>query len=155
MKKILMLFFLMILYFHSPAAAEVIETGKEIEVKNAAAKSFIYKTLDHWIVKESSDFYHEKYNANQVMMDPPEMSAIRIWIKEVKRKPVLSEYTHIVRIYLPFDGITLNEKTEIKAADTIVLAVNTDFIAFANSNNPHLIAKSVKLMDYDHKDMKK
>ncbi|MCH6269525.1 hypothetical protein [Neobacillus citreus] len=155
MKKILLLVPLLTLLFHHPVTAEPIETGEEFEVKDIATKSFIYNSLNFWIFRESSDFYHKKYNANSVMPDPMEMKDIRIWIKEVKRQPGSFEYTHIVRIYLPFDGIILNEKIKMKTADTLIFAVNTDYIAFANCSNPHLFEKTFELLDYYHKVIEK
>ncbi len=151
MKKVFFVLILAIFYFSGSATAEIVETGKEVELKGTASKSFIYQALQPWIGHDASNIYFQKYKAKDVMMEGPRMQDIRVWIKEVKTTPNSTRYTHIIRFNIPYVRVVLDEKKELKAVDTLIYGVNMD--NFTNYSNPDLISKSVKLFDFYHKNI--
>jgi hypothetical protein len=128
MNKVLLML-VMIFFFVSGnvSAADIVETGKEAEIKDHATKMFIYGTLETWVVMHTSDIYREKYHAKSILREGPRPENIRIWIQPVKSaSPELDgiEYTHIIRITFPYEKVVVDDKKEIKAVDTLVYAVN-------------------------------
>ncbi|WP_286228508.1 hypothetical protein [Neobacillus mesonae] len=127
-KVVLML--VMIFFFASGngSAAEMKVTGKEVEIKDQVTKMFIYGTLETWIVMHASDIYRKEYRATSVLREGPKPENIRIWIQPMKKVSKESsdgiEYTHLIRITLPYEKVVIDNKKEIKAVDTLVYAVN-------------------------------
>ncbi|MEK5063681.1 hypothetical protein [Cytobacillus sp. FSL R5-0596] len=129
MNKIVLLL-VMIFIFDSGnvSAADISETGKEVEVRDQATKMFIYGTLEEWVIMHASNIYQEEYNAKSVLREGPKPENIRIWIqpaKKVSKEPSDGiEYTHLIKITLPYEKVVIDNKKEIKAVDTLVYAVN-------------------------------
>lgn len=129
MNKVVLLL-VMIFFFVSRNvyAANIKETGKEVEIKDQATKMFIYGTLEPWVVIHASDIYQKEYHARSVSREGPKPEKIRIWIQPMESGAGKSsdgiEYTHLIRITLPSEKVIIDDKKEIKAVDTLVYAVN-------------------------------
>jgi hypothetical protein len=154
MKKSLpILFAFLFLILCSPTgntnAEEIIETGKEVEIKEYAPKMFIYEALHPWVGFDTSDFYLKKYHARKsVEMEGPKRENIRIWIKIIKSGE--TNFTHVITIFLPYEKVMIDGKKQMKAADRLTYAVNANQLAFCPNSDPNN-KKSIKLIRYYHK----
>ena len=151
MKKVgLMLGMLFFFMTGSGTSAEFFETGEEIEVKDQATKMFIYESLNTWMTHDISDFYHEKYKANSIEWEGPKPENIRIWIKEVKHTPYnRTPYTHVIRVFLPYENVIVDKKQDINSADTYIYAVNAHLLSSCPESGKS--EKEIKLIDTYHK----
>lgn len=132
------------------SATELMETEKEVEVTDEATKTFIYQSLDPWITLHVSDMYKQKYQTkHSIGWTGPKPEKIRIWMKEVK--PGLGEqtYTHVVRVYLPFDEVTLDNNVKMVTADTFIYAVNATQLSACPDGRK--LNSQVKLIKWYHK----
>ncbi len=149
-KVVLMLGMLLFFVAGNVSASEFVETGKEVEVKDQATKMFIYESLQTWMTHDISDFYHKKYKANSVQWGGPKPEEIRIWIKGVKPTPENRKgYTHLIRVFLPYENVIVDDKREIKAADTFVYAVNAGLLSLCPESGKS--EKEIKLINSYHK----
>lgn len=64
-----------------------------------------------------------------------ESENIRIWIQEAKPNPGEASYTHIVKVYIPYEKIIINDKKEIKTADTFVFAIDGDMFSLCSESH--------------------
>ena len=150
MKKItLMLVMAFFFIVGNASASELIETGKEVEVKEYAPKMFIYQALHTWMTHDVSDYYHKKYNAKSVEWEGPKPEKIRIWIKDIKPNSGDRTHTHVVRVFLPYEKVIIDDKREIKAADTFIYAINADLLSLCPESGKS--EKEIKLIDSYHK----
>lgn len=134
----------------SASASELIETGKEVEVKDYAPKMFIYQTLHVWMRHDVSEYYRKKYDAKKsVEWKGPNPEKIRIWIKDIKRGSDDRIHTHIVRVFLPYEKVIIDGKKEIKAADTFIYAINADMLSLCPESGKS--EKEIKLIESYHK----
>jgi hypothetical protein len=131
------------------SASEMIKTGEEVEIKDGAAKSFIYESLRVWMDQDISKLYHRKYNADSVEWKGPEREKVRIWIREVKSNPGPAGYTHVIRIFLPYENVIVNNRKEVKSADTVIYAVNARFLSLCPESGKS--EKEIKLLRTVHK----
>ncbi|WP_316572062.1 hypothetical protein [Neobacillus sp. YIM B06451] len=148
MKVPLMLVMVFFLIVGNASASELIETGKEVEVKEFASKTFIYQVLHTWMVHDASDYYIKKYKAKSVGWEGPKLEKIRIWIKDIKPSTDRT-YTHVVRVFLPYEKVIIDDKKEIKAADTFIYAINANFLPFCPESGKS--EKEIKLINSYHK----
>ena len=151
MKKVVLML-VMIFFFvaGNVSASEFFETGKEVEVKDQATKMFIYESLQTWMTHDISDFYHKKYKAESIQWEGPKPEKIRIWIKEVKPSPGnRTTYTHVIRVFLPYENVIVNDKKEIKSADTFIYAVNAGLLSLCPESGKS--EKEIKLINNFHK----
>lgn len=154
MRKFLMVLtfsVLSVMIFSGFASAEIVSTGDNVEINDVPTKSFLYQAIEPWTSFDSHDYYINNYNAKHVMTELPNMTDIRIWIKEVQTTPSEPIYSHIVKIQLPNMRVVLDEKTELEVVDTLTYGINVN--NFAHYSNPELIQKSVKLLDFNHKEI--
>lgn len=150
MKKILLMLALAFFFLGSDASAEVIGEGKVVEIKDKTTKTFMYQILSiPYIHHIASDFYHKKYNAESIGWGELESENIRIWIQEAKPTPGEAGYTHIVKVYIPYEKIIINGKKEIKTADTFVFAIDGDMFSLCSESGKTL--EQVKLINHYHK----
>jgi hypothetical protein len=146
-----MLMLVMIFFFvaGNVSAADIIETGKEVEIKDNATKNFVYLSLRQRLIHDIWNMYREKYNAKGLEMEHPETKDIKIWIKEAITAPGTQRFTHVIRLYLPYPKVVVDEKKSMKTADICIYAVNAqDLSAYADRS---LAQKSVKLIKCYHK----
>lgn len=148
-KVVLMLVMLFFFVAGNVSASEFVETGKEVEVKDQAAKMYIYESIGTWMTHDISDFYHKKYKAKSIQWDGPRPEKIRIWIKEVKPSLGDKTYTHVIRVFLPYENVIVNDKKEIKAADTFIYAVNAGLLSLCPESGKS--EKEIKLINSYHK----
>lgn len=150
MKKIILMLVMVFFFIVGDASAsEFIETGKEVEVKDQAAKMYIYESLETWMTHDVSDFYHKKYKAESIQWGGPKPEKIRIWIKEVKPGFGDRTYTHVIRVFLPYENVIINETKQIKAADTFIYAVNANLLSLCPESGKS--EKEIKLINTFHK----
>lgn len=154
MRKFLLVFTLTVLFIMNLPGftfAEIVRTGDEVEIKDIPTKSFIYQALEPWTGYDSHNYYNKNYNAKSVLTEGPKMTDIRIWVKEVQTTSRGPIYSHIVKIQLPNMRVVLDEKIELRVFDTITYGVNMNNIT--DYSNPDAIQKSVKLLDFNHKEI--
>jgi hypothetical protein len=150
LKKVALMLAMVIFFIVGNASAsDFIETGKEVEVKDQAAKMYIYESLETWMTHDVSDFYHKKYKAESIQWDGPNPEKIRIWIKEVKPGSGDRPYTHVIRVFLPFEKVIINDKKGIKSADTFIYAVNAGMLSLCPESGKS--EKEIKLINSYHK----
>lgn|SRR5690606_21188642 len=136
MKKILLILAIAFFTVGSGASAEVAGEGEVIEIKDKTTKTFMYQILSMpYIHHVASDFYHKKYNAESIGWGGLESENIRIWIQEAKPNPGEASYTHIVKVYIPYEKIIINDKKEIKTADTFVFAIDGDMFSLCSESH--------------------
>jgi hypothetical protein len=151
MKKILLMLAIAFFCVGSSASAEVTGEGKVVEIKDKATKTFMYQILSMpYIHHITSDFYHKKYNADSIGWGKLEAENIRIWIQEAKPTPGEASYTHIVKVYIPNEKIIINNKKEIKSADTFVFAIDGDMFSLCSESGK--TENQVKLLKHYHKE---
>ncbi|MGA5690667.1 hypothetical protein [Cytobacillus pseudoceanisediminis] len=129
MNKVVLILVMILFFVSGNVFATVIsEKGKEVEIKDQATKMFIYGTLESWVIMHASDIYRKEYNAKTVLREGPKPENIRIWIQPMKKVSKETsdgiEYTHLIRVTLPYEKVVIDDKKEIKAVDTLVYAVN-------------------------------
>ncbi|MFD0769010.1 hypothetical protein ACFQZ1_08890 [Bacillus sp. CGMCC 1.60114] len=151
MKKITLMLVIVFFFIVGNAyASNFIETGKEVEVKEYAPKMFIYQSLHVWMTHDVSEYYHKKYNAKKsVGWEGPNPDKIRIWIKEIKPGSVDRTHTYIVRVFLPYEKVIIDNKKEIKAADTFIYAINANLFSLCPESGKS--EKEIKLINSYHK----
>jgi hypothetical protein len=162
MKNLFVIFFTTLLIFGMSGSAsaggsvpknpsvEVAGTGKVIEIKDQATKTFMYQILSNpYILHIASDFYHKKYNAKSIGWGELESEKIRIWIQEAKPTSGEASYTHIVKVYIPNEKIIINDKKEIKTSDTYVFAIEGDLFSLCSESGK--TEEQVKLISHIHK----
>jgi hypothetical protein len=153
MKKILLILVIAFFTVGSGASAEVAGEGEVIEIKDKTTKTFMYQILSFpYIHHVASDFYHKKYNAESIGWGGLESENIRIWIQEVKPTPGEDSYSHIIKVYIPYEKIIINNKKEIKTADTFVFAINGDMFSLCSESGK--TEKQVKLIKHYHKEQR-
>lgn len=154
MNKVVLLLVITFFFVSGNVTADTIkETGKEVEIKDQATKMFIYGTLEPWVVMHASDIYQKEYHARSVSREGPKPENIRIWIQPLESGVDKSsdgiEYTHIIRISLPYEKVIINDKKEIKAVDTLVYAVNPFILTACFETGKS--EKQFKLISSNHK----
>ncbi|RYI27594.1 hypothetical protein EVU96_17610 [Bacillus infantis] len=149
LKKVMLLVMGFVLLTGHVSASEILETGEEAEVKDQAAKTFIYESLRVWLDQDISRLYHKKYKADSVEWIGPEREKVRIWIREVKSNPGPAGYTHVIRIFLPYENVIVNNSKEVKSADTVIYAVNARFLSLCPESGKS--EKEIKLLRTFHK----
>lgn len=148
-KVVLMLVLIFFFVVGNVSAADIIETGKEVEIKDNATKSFVYLSLEQWLSQDIWNIYREKYNAKELRTQSPKTKDIKIWMKEAKTAPGTQRFTHVIMLYVPYPEVVINEKKSMKTADICMYAVNAEVLsAYAN---PSSAQKSVKLIKCYHK----
>ncbi|NRD79925.1 hypothetical protein HPT25_21555 [Bacillus sp. BRMEA1] len=150
MKKIFLMIVMIFFFIVGNASASgFIELGKEEEVKEYAPKMFIYEALRTWMIHDVSDYYEKKYEAKSVGFFGPKPEKIRIWIKDIKPNSSDRIHTHIVRVYLPYEKVIINDKKEMKAADTFIYAINANLLSSCPESGKS--EKEIKLIHSYHK----
>lgn len=150
MKKLWLILIIVFFSFEgTTSASELMEKEKGVEVKDQATKMFIYDSLATWMTHDISDFYLRKYNAESIQWEGPRPERIRIWIKEVSPGIENSSYTHILRVFMPYEKVLINNKEEIKAADTYIYAVNAIMLSQCPDSGKSV--KEIKLIKSYHK----
>lgn len=148
-KITLMLVMVFFFIVGNASASKFIDTGKEVEVKECAPKMFIYQALHTWMIHDISDYYHKKYNAKSVGWEGPKPEKIRIWIKDIKPSSVDGTHTHIVRVFLPYEKVMIDDKMEMKAADTFIYEINANLLSLCPESGKS--EKEIKLINSYHK----
>jgi hypothetical protein len=105
--------------------------------------------LAHSLVVDASDIYHKEYKAKSVKLLWPKAEKIRIWVKEVKPGTGNRTYTHVVRVYLPYDSVVIDDKKKIKAHDTFIYAVDAGLLSVPDGGKTE---KRIKLINSFHKE---
>ena len=142
-----MVFFFIV---ENASASELIETGKEVEVKEFAPKMFIYQSVHTWILHDVSDYYQKKYKAKSVEWEGPKPEKIRIWISAIKPNSGDGTHTHVVRVFLPYEKVMIDDKKEIKAADTFIYAIDANLFSLCHESGKS--EKEIKLIKSYHKE---
>ncbi|WP_066061392.1 hypothetical protein [Neobacillus soli] len=153
MKKILLMLAIALFFVGSSASAEVAGEGKVVEIKDKTTKTFMYQILSRpYIHHIASNFYHKKYNAKSIGWGEVKSENIRIWIQEAKPAQGEASYTHIVKIYIPYEKIVINDKKEINTADTYVFAIDGDMFSLCSESGK--TENQVKLLKHHHKEQR-
>jgi hypothetical protein len=153
MKKILLMLAIAFFCVGSNASAQIIETGKEIEVKDQATKTFIYEILNQYISLNTEQFYRKKHSAVQsIGWEGPDPKKVRVWIKEAKSIPGKTHYTHVVRVFVPYEKVTIDNKTEMKTADMFIYAIDANL--FSHCSESGKTENQVKLIKHYHKEQR-
>jgi hypothetical protein len=133
--------------------AEIIETGEQVELKEIVTKDFIYRALEGWIRYDLFSYYNQYYNAKKsVEIEHLPAKDIRVFLSTVTATNS-SRYTHLVKIHFPSLQVKIDDKKEMIIADTLLYAVNISQLT--NYTDSNAMAKSVKLLNHNHKEITK
>jgi len=147
-KVVLMLVMIFFLTVGNASAAKVTAVGGErYEVKDQATKMFIYDTMQVWMHHSLVDYYHNKYHADSISWGELKPEGIHIWIKQLKQNDRM--YTHLIKISLQYDKLTINNKKEINTKDTFTYAVNAHLFSLCPESGK--TEKELKLINSYHK----
>jgi hypothetical protein len=152
LKKILLMLTFAFFCISSNAYAQIIETGKEVEVKNQAAKTFIYQIFERYVSDNTAQYYHKKYKAKSIGWSGPDPKKVHVWIKEAKQFPGDTRYTHVIRVFVPYEQVTIDNKPPMNVGHTFIYAVNG--YLFSDSPVPGKPETRIKLMKHYYKEQR-
>ncbi|WP_066074836.1 hypothetical protein [Neobacillus soli] len=159
MKKVMLILVVVFFFIVGNASAsnimkteepQIMPVGKEVEVKDQAAKMFIYDTMQVWMRHSLVDYYHNKYHADSIEWGELKPEGIRVWISQVVAASENDRiYTHLIKISLQHNELIINDKKKLKTEDTFSYVVNADLLSLCPESGKS--EKELKILRFHHK----